>query len=82
MPSKKTISRETHLMALALFTMAQKNVAQTRAIEIQLSELLGYEDTWCGCLSDEIYDPNGRFDVGLKKDGFAVAASKKKRKSR
>ncbi len=76
---KKTITPGVNLTALALFTMAQKHYQQSRAFETQLSELLGYEDTWCGALSDEIYDPAGRFEVGMKKDGFVVQPVKRKR---
>lgn len=50
----KTITDETRLMAFALFTMAQQHALKCREFETQLSELLGYEDTWAGCLSDEM----------------------------
>lgn len=82
MADKKTITPDVRLTAFALFTMAQRHVMEARKFETQLCELLGYEDEWAGGLSDEIYDPNGRFENGLKRDGFVVAASKQKRKSR
>ena len=77
---KKTITPEVRLMAFALFTMAQQHARQSRTFETQLSELLSYEDTWAGAISDEIYDPNGRFEVGLKKDGFAVRPTPKRKR--
>jgi hypothetical protein len=73
----KIIYKGTYLKALALFTMAQNHYRRCKEFEIELSQLLNYPEedgSYAGCLSDEIYDPNGKFDVGFRKEGFVVAA--------
>ena len=81
MAENKTISADTKLRAFALFTMAQSHYDKCRAFEAQLAELLGYPDDepCCGCLSDEIYS-NGKFETGLRKEGFATKPNKTNRK--
>jgi hypothetical protein len=70
----KTVTPDTHLKALALFTMGAEHYKKAREYEIALSELLGYpedERGYCGCLSDAIY--NGEpFQLAFKKEGFTV----------
>jgi hypothetical protein len=73
----KIIDKGTYLKALALFTMAQNHYRRCREFELELSQLLNYPEedgSYTGCLSDEIYDPNGKFDVGLRKEEFVVVA--------
>jgi hypothetical protein len=74
----KKISQAKYLQALALFTVSHKYYAKSREMELELVELLGYDDNYCGCLSDEIYD-GGNFDVGLKREQISVEPKKAKR---
>lgn len=76
----KTIDQDTKLRAFALFVMAQEKYRECKQFEEQLAKLLGFPDdeTYMGCLSDEIYETNGSFDRGLKKEGFSIEAPKKR----
>lgn len=78
--AKKTISADTHLKALALFTMGQKLYAQAAQFETAMGDLLGVDDYgYCGCISDEMHEENGRFDRGFKKEGYEVKIPSKKK---
>jgi hypothetical protein len=77
--AEKIIDRDTHLKALALFTIAQNHYRRCKEFEFELAQLLGYaadDGEYMGCISDEIYDPNGKFEVGLRKEKFVVKAGK------
>jgi hypothetical protein len=76
----KLISKEVHLKALALFTMANSHYTKAKAFEIEMAEVLGAGDEYgyCGALSDEIYESNPSFERGLKNEGFAVQPAKEK----
>lgn len=80
----KTISEETALQARGLFALGRMHYKKVRDVERALSELLGYEDeTYCECLSDELYDETtGSFDKGLAKEGFVVTKPTPKKKRR
>lgn len=71
----KTVSADTKLKALALFTMAAEHYKKMREYEIALSTLLGYpEDAhniYCGCISDAIYN-NESFQPAFENEGFVV----------
>lgn len=77
--TKKSITPNDRLKAFALFTMANDHYAKAREFEAGIAEMLGYDDTYCGCISDEMYD-GGNFDRGLKAEGFEVKAPAKKAK--
>lgn len=79
--TKKYISTDDHLKAFALFSMAQDHYAKGREFERALAELLNIDDEYyCGCISDEMQDPNGNFERGLKNEGYAVRPPAKKQK--
>lgn len=73
------ISHQKYIQALALFTVSHKHYSKAREMELELVELLGYDDNYCGCISDEIYD-GGNFDSGLKREQIAVEPKKAKAK--
>lgn len=73
------ISRTTYMQALALYTVATKHYVRCREMEMELCELLGFEDNYAGCISDEIYE-DGDFDRGLKREKIAVEPRKAKAK--
>ena len=82
MANTKTISSNTNLQALGLFTLARSHYKKYREYESALGELLGIEDTsYLGCISDEIYD-NGNFAAGMQKENFVVAKPKPKPKAK
>lgn len=82
MAETKKITKDQHIRALALFTMAAEHYAKAREFETALHDMLGYDDSgYCGCISDEMSD-GGNFERGLKKEGFVVVADKPKRKAR
>jgi|KBSMisStandDraft_5_1062788.scaffolds.fasta_scaffold939077_2 hypothetical protein len=79
---KKPITKERRLQAFALFTMARMTYAKAREFEASLGELLGYPEeelNYLGCISDQIQE-GGKFDLGLKQEGFLVVPDKSKRK--
>lgn len=69
---ERKLSSEDYLKAFALWTMAARHYAKCREFESALADILGYEDVYCGCVSDQILEPNGSFDVGLKGEKFYV----------
>jgi hypothetical protein len=77
--TKKWISSETHLMGLALFSMARDHYLKAKEFETALAELLEYEDeSYCGCISDQFFEDNGSFARGLKNENIGVRAPPKK----
>lgn len=74
MDQKKEITAQTHLTALALFTVARQHYLKLREMEFALHDLLGYDEKgYCGNLSDELYnDERGSFDEGMKREGFVI----------
>lgn len=79
MADKKIITSDQRLKAFALFSMAADHYAKAAEFENAISEMLGYTDQYCGCLSDEMVN-GGNFDRGLKNEGFEVKAPAKKPK--
>ena len=76
---KKPISRSTYLTALALFTVAQKHYTKCRELELELFDLLGYqEEIYAGHISDHIYSEEGSFETAMKHENFTVTAPAKK----
>lgn len=75
--TNKTITPDQRLKAFALFTMAANHYAKALEFESAVAELLGYDETYSGCISDEMI-AGGDFDRGLKKEGFVVKAPAKK----
>lgn len=73
------ISHTTYMQGLALFTVAHKHYQKAREMEIELCELLGYDDTYMGHISDEVGD-GGNFDGGLKREGITVEPKKAKKR--
>jgi len=76
--TKKFITKDQRLKAFALFSMAADHYAKAREFEDALAELLGYEDSYLGHISDECID-GGNFDSALKKEGFLVVANPKRK---
>lgn len=72
----KRISAERHLQARGLAALFTLHYRQARAAEEALSKLLGYKETYCGSLSDELYEPKPDFDEGMKLEGFYIAKKK------
>lgn len=81
MSDEKKIDADTKLKALALFTMAAERYRESQQFEKQLGRLLGYPDdeNYLGCLSDELCNPHGSFERGLKREGFVVEKSASRR---
>ena len=77
----KKISHSTYMQCLAFFTVASKHYAKAKEMELEMIEMLGYDDNYAGCISDEIYD-GGSFDAGLKREQILVEPKKAKPKSR
>jgi hypothetical protein len=75
----RKISANKHLQARGLFVLASTHYRKAREAETMMAELLGFDDTYCGCLSDECVD-GGDFDAGMKKEGFVVIDPKRKMK--
>lgn len=72
MAEKKVINKQTALMARGLFVLAATQYAKCRDAEKQLSDLLGYDDFYCGALSDSIYSESPDFDRAMKAEDFVV----------
>lgn len=74
---KRTISRDTYLKALALFTLATDHYKHLRESQIKMIEVLGLENDGCRHTDDAIYEENGAsvrdFDEALKKENIVVA---------
>jgi hypothetical protein len=69
----KTIDRDTYLKAQGLFHLSQRHYQKAAEFEKSLSQLLGYEDVYCGCISDELMDADhGTLDSGLKREKIEV----------
>ena len=78
MKNEKAIAEQTHLQARGLFVLAHAYMKKAKAAEVALGELLRYDDSYLGCISDEIYE-GGDFDSGMKKEGFTIKPPKAKR---
>lgn len=71
----RQIDETKSLVARGLWTLAHTHYKKARDAESALADLLGYEEVYCDCLSDAIYDENGDFDKAMKKEGFVVAVN-------
>jgi hypothetical protein len=72
----KTISHQTYLQALGLFTLAYQRVQVGQFAEKELLKLLGVEDL--SHVSDELYGKGGDFDAALEREGIIVAPKRKR----
>lgn len=53
---EKIISTSNYTDALALFKLAAVEAAAYRATEARLAKVLGYEGSYCGCVSDQLHE--------------------------
>lgn len=79
MAKTKRITKDEFLKAFALFSMAAEHYTKAREFETALADMLGYDDTYLGCISDECID-GGDFNRAMKKEGFTVIPNQKKPK--
>lgn len=74
MKERKTISQDTYLKVIGLYTIAHQHYTKCREFERAMLDILGLEDQ--GCVCDEIYSDQpwskSEFDKGLQNDGFTV----------
>jgi hypothetical protein len=75
------ISKETHLQALALYTMAAHHSVEASRFYSALKDLLNCDDT--GNLSDAIFgldNPKPKdFETALRREGYVVEKEAKQR---
>lgn len=69
----KQIDNDTYIKAQGLFYLAQEHYRKAMEFEKALSSLLGYEDSYCGCISDEMMEPEGTLNKGLKREKIEVS---------
>jgi hypothetical protein len=72
---KKYITKELRLQLFALFTMGANHYAKAQEYESAIADMLGYEDNYCGCISDEIFC-GGNFDSGMRNENIHVKTKK------
>lgn len=77
----KEVDADTHLRALALWTMAKEHYDKCREYEASLSRLFGYPqgEGYLGHFSDELYNANGSFEAAFQREGFVVKKSKQEK---
>ena len=69
MKHKIPLTKQNRLIALGLFTLARQHYVQLHAAEEALADLLGFEESYAGCISDQIYG-DGDFEKGMKKENL------------
>lgn len=79
---KKRLNQAKYLTAVALFTQAAKHYTEAQRYQKTLSEFLGYEDQWAGCLGDAMLQDNADAVAALAEEGFTQARKAKRRKSK
>lgn len=77
MTDPKTISRDTYLKTLAMFTMSNQLYVHAREMQLKMAEMLGLEDG--SIVDDEIYSGDiatvRDFDSALKRQDITVEAT-------
>jgi hypothetical protein len=76
MSTPKTISRDTYLKVLGLFTLGHGYAIKGYEIEAALKATLQVEDEFGGFghITDEMYSSeNGNLDAALERAGYVVA---------
>lgn len=74
MREPRTITRDTYLKALGMFTIANQNYTLAREIQLRMAAMLGLEDG--NCVDDEVYSSETAsvrdFDEALGKEKISV----------
>lgn len=70
--TKSEISYDEYLRAQGLFHLANEHYKKGQEFEAALSELLGYDEVYCGHISDQLFDGGGSLDKGLKGEKIEV----------
>ena len=66
------IDRDTFFKAKGLFHLAQEHVTKANEYELALSKLLGYEDSYMGHISDNMWEKGKTLEDGLERESIEV----------